>query len=119
VEVDDACGEAKCVGGGADQRSGEKFGTGVCGANSRNVVERAERNPIVKGEEQHGESLQCEQRVRGVGMHPAIIRESFSFVSRCVIGLAAAGRTGFPGSESWFVRVTFVLELRDYLRGRN
>jgi hypothetical protein len=36
-----------------------------------------------------------------------------------VVGLPAAGRTGFPAGESWFVRVTFMVELRDYLRGRN
>jgi len=80
VEVDHAGGEAKCVGGDADQRGGEKFGRGVCGANSRDVVQLAERNPIVEGEEQHCESLQGEQRVKGVGMHAVIIRESFSFV---------------------------------------
>ena len=119
MEVKDAGGEAEYVGGGADQRGGEKFGAGVCGVDSGEVVERAERKPIVKGEEQHGESLQCEQRVKGVGVHAVIIRESFSFFSRCVVGLAAAGRTGFPAAESWFVRVTFVLELRDYLHGRN
>jgi len=69
VEVDDAGGEAECVGGGAEQRGGEKFGAGVCGADSCEVVERAEREPIVQDEEQHDESLQGELRVHGGRVH--------------------------------------------------
>jgi hypothetical protein len=121
VEVDDAGGETECLGSGAEQRGGEKFGVGVCGANSREVVERAKRNPIVEGEEQHDESLQGEQRVKGVGVHAETdyTGEFLFLFSRCEVGLAVAGLTGFPAAESWFVRVTLVVELRDYLRGRN
>ena len=67
--MDDAGQEPEGVRGDAEQRGGEKRSAGVRGADSREIVELAERNPIVQGEEQHDESLQREQRVRGDGMH--------------------------------------------------
>src|SRR5271170_3178992 len=47
-------------------------------------------------------------------MRRVIIREDLRF--ELLQDLAARGRTGFPGAESWFVGVTFRLGLREYWR---